>query len=1049
MSDDAARTRIETDLQACLLVEAGAGSGKTTSLINRLCAHVENGVAVEQLAAVTFTRKAAVELRERLQLALEARALAAEGPTRERLDDALDHLDRCFLGTIHAFAGRLLREQALDAGIDPAFTELDEGELERDQRRFWQRWVEQLHLDADPALGELAALGVRVRDLADTFRAVAGNPDVEWPGAPAPAPEPSVAIARLRKLLARTRALMPAFEPASGWDELQRLVRRLVYHEQTRGSERLLDAMEALEAVAGYAGNLVQNRWSDTREGKEAAKALAAEWHAFAMTGAAPLLDQWREHRYAPAMRLVRRAAAAYQSERHRAGRLGFEDLLLLAARLLRQSPGARRALGERYRHLLVDEFQDTDPLQAELCLLLASDPSQGNDWRTVRPRPGALFVVGDPKQSIYRFRRADLGIYTFVRERFREFGDVLVLTRNYRSVPAIAALVNTHFAGVFPAEASAVQAPFAEMVPNATPGEGDGVFRYLIPSPAGERARGTIRGRDAAHVGAWIREQVDAGGHPPAAFLVLTFGKPDLAEYAAAIAAHGLPVVTSGAELRQEHEIAELMTLLRLLADPGHPVLLMAVLEGIFFGLTPEQVYRARQDRIPLDIQRAPRDENDPVSRALVTLHRWWQASRRMPPDQLLDQLLDETGLLVSAASQPLGEERAGAILHLVESVRRAGHGVTDLRGMIEVIEETLASDEGAPVLRPGRDDAVRVMNLHKAKGLEADVVILAAPVAMAEREVRRHIARPDSGPATGYLQVLTAGGRRPAVLAQPPGWAGYAATESALLAAERERLLYVAATRPRRRLLVAEREDAREGVLWARLAPALDQHASLLPLAERSPGGRAALNLRLDEFMKMQGTMMARRTLRRQPGFSVASVTRALRRDQQEQRSYDLSPSAGDWEMLRRRGDAIHRILEAIGRGRRGDSLRLFAEAVAGELGLDPADATGVLVAAEAHTNHPAWQAVQGGAAEYELPVMRAEREDGVVRLTEGVIDAVVERDGAWTVYDWKSGRYDGETWDEKHARYQAQVEAYRAILRAAGLNAVGAEVVAVRGG
>lgn len=1051
MSDAPARARIESDLSANLMVEAGAGSGKTTSLVNRLCAHVEAGVAVDQLAAVTFTRKASAELRERFQLQLEERAARAGGELRQRLDRALHDLDRCFLGTIHAFAGRLLREHALEAGVDPAFTELDEGEAEQHRRHFWQQWLERLHLEADPAVAELAALGVSVRDLFDAFRTVAGHPDVAWPDPAAPPPDPRVAIARLRTLLARTSGLMPEREPAEGWDDLQRLARHLAYHERVRGSDRLLDAMAALEIAAGYSGKLVQKRWGESKDARQAAKALAEEWQAFGRDTAGPLLVQWREHRYGPVIRLLRRAAADFQRERLHTGRLGFEDLLAQAARLLRTVPGARRTLGERYRHLLVDEFQDTDPLQAELCLLLASEPSQGADWRTVRPRPGALFVVGDPKQSIYRFRRADLGVYTFVRERFGAFGDVLTLTANFRSVPAVAAVVNAHFAEVFPADATEVQAPFAPMEPaSREPARpGDGVYRYAIPAPRGEGSRGAVTARDADHVAAWIRNQVDAGSFTPDAFLVVTYGKADLATYAAALAAQDLPVVTSGAELRQERELEELLLLLRLLADPGQPVLLAAVLEGIFFGLAPEALLAARRAGVSLEILRPARQAHHPVGAALDRLHGWWLASRRMPPDQLLDHLLDDTGLLAAAASQPLGEERAGALVHLVESVRRSDRAMTDLRGMIEVVEETLDSEEGAPVLRPGRENAVRVLNLHKAKGLEADVVVLAAPVVRAEREPRTHVARGVGREATGFLQVTVAEGRRTVVLAQPPGWSGHAATEAALLAAEQERLLYVAATRPRRILVVAERDDGKAGVPWAPLAPALDRHAAVLPLASRAPAGRAALRLDLAALEEAEQEVVQQRERLRQPGFRVTSVTRSLRWDQQERRSYDLPVDGDARALLRRRGDAIHRILEAIGRGRQGESLQRFAEAVAEELGLDPADAIGVRVTAQAHTSHPAWRALQEGRAEYELPVMRAETVDGTLRLTEGVIDAVGERGGTWTVYDWKSGRYDGETWGDKQARYQAQVDAYREILRAAGLPAEGAEVVPVRGG
>ncbi|HUG27570.1 MAG TPA: UvrD-helicase domain-containing protein [Gemmatimonadales bacterium] len=1050
MSDQFDRDRIARDLDLNLLVEAGAGSGKTTSLVARLVALVVSGTPVHQVAAVTFTRQAAAELRERFQEKLEEEARGATDPGRRtRLAGALAELDRAFLGTIHAFAARLLREQALEAGIDPTFTELDAAGMLAEQEQFWDLWVERLHRDNDPDLIELADLGVEPLALLEGFRTVAGQPDVEWPGPASPAPDPAVAIARLRKLVERSVTLMPSGEPAAGWCELQRLIRQVAFLERTRGTDRLPDAMHALALVKPARCKPTQNRWSADKEGKAAAKALGEAWQEFESSVVAPLLARWREHRYGPVMRLLRRAAAAFQEERRRAGRLGFEDLLAFAARLLRENPAVRRGLGERYRHLLVDEFQDTDPLQAELCFLLASDPDEGSDWRTVSPRPGALFVVGDPKQSIYRFRRADLGTYTFVRQRFEEIGEILRLTRNFRSVPPVAALVNAHFPAVFPGTATELQAPFAPMDATQDTNHGDGIYRYVVRTDGSGRTKGNVVAADAAQVAGWVAEQVASGRIPPSEFMILTPRKAELAAYASAIAAHGIPVITSGAELQQERELRELVLLLRLLADPGNSVLLVAVLEGIFVGLSPEQLHAARRERLELQIQRPPREASGKVAKALLMLHRWWHASRRLSSDQLLDRILDDTGLLPYAVSQPLGEERAGALLHLVETVRQSEQGMTGLRGMIEVLQQALDSEDGVPVLRPGRGDAVRVMNLHKAKGLEAAVVILAAPVKASTPEPRRHVSRGPEGQATGWLQVTVGGGSRPEVLAQPPEWAALAADESALLEAERDRLLYVATTRPKRMLLVAEREDGQDSGLWGRLAPVLSEQATLLELPERSVPTRSGTQVTSLELLDKQRDLCHARKERRVPTFEVTTVTRSLRQDRDIQRSYDLPLPRDEHAGLRARGDAIHRVLEAKGRGRTGASLRAFAVVVARELELEAAEVDGILAAADGITGQPAWRALQAGSAEYELPVMLAEMVDGVTRLTEGVIDAVVETDGVWQIFDWKSGRTDGERWEDKLRRYQQQVDRYQEILQAAGLRAEGATVVKVRGG
>jgi len=165
LPDASARRRIQTALDTCLLVEAGAGSGKTWELVNRMVALVASGTTtVDHIAAVTFTRKAAGELRERLQAGLEER-LRDRGPAgpsveeRARLRQALEEIDRAFVGTIHAFCSRLLRERPMEVGLDPAFEELPAEDRIRLRRQFWEAYLERLARDAHPALEEIHGRG--------------------------------------------------------------------------------------------------------------------------------------------------------------------------------------------------------------------------------------------------------------------------------------------------------------------------------------------------------------------------------------------------------------------------------------------------------------------------------------------------------------------------------------------------------------------------------------------------------------------------------------------------------------------------------------------------------------------------------------------------------------------------------------------------------------------------------------------------------------------------------------------------------------------------
>ncbi|HUQ45127.1 MAG TPA: UvrD-helicase domain-containing protein [Gemmatimonadaceae bacterium] len=1037
-TDQAARVRIRTDLGTNMLVEAGAGSGKTTSLVDRMLEHVRTGTPVERLTAVTFTRKAANELRERFQVRLERElreSPAASDETR-RCEQALRELDRAFLGTIHAFCARLLRERPLEVGLDPNFKEVSEEGWEELKKRFWRRWVERARRDDDAGLAALYEVGIDPSMLYDGFKTVMTYPDVEFSLTASAKPDTSSCRRELEKLIVAARGVMPKAEPSDGWDDLMKLVRRLEFKRNLGGFDSIAGFCDALESISEANCKLTQKRWSDTKEGKARAKELGESFVALLDGPAADVLRCWREHRYPVVMSVLQRAAADFERERHATGQLGFEDLLLLSAKLLRENPAARDDLGARYAHLLVDEFQDTDPIQAEVCFLLTSDSREGNDWRSVTPRPGSLFVVGDPKQSIFRFRRADIQIYELVKRRMESFGVVLPLTANFRSVSSVEAVVNGHFAGVFPPESTPEQAPYRPMETRRDPVGNDGVFTYIV-RPPGRGNKDDVLELDAAMVASWIAARVAGGEKSAGDFMILCATREPIARYARALTERNVAVATTGARLPQEHELRELLVVLRAIADPEHAIGVVAALEGLFFGLSPADLWTASRRGIRFAVTHRPSDELDATSRALLQLHAWWQTAQRHPADVLLERILDDSGLLLHAAAQPLGEARAGALLHLVESLRTASVlGAIGLPDAMERLEVVLGADAADAPLRPGRTDAVRVMNLHKAKGLEADVVVLAAPLDVTIFDPTVHIARGDAGRATGGLCIEHRDGQRTRLLAHPPRWAEMQAKEASFQQAEKARLLYVAATRAKRELIVAQCEKALakgtkvDDSMWRPLAPVLDEHASQRVLAITAAPGRrkvertavslAAATTEATERVRAAGTASLR----------FVTVTEEAKGTDAES-SVVTARATGERAPKGRGtawGRAVHRSMEALGRGRSGESLRAFVRAVAAEEELDAESSASLLPAVERAAASEVWQALlKAGVPSVELTVMRRTMDDGVETITEGVIDAAALGLTGWRVVDWKSDVVDDAGWAARQEKYARQVDSY----------------------
>ena len=1122
LPDAAARAQIAGDLETNLLVEAGAGSGKTTALVGRMASLIESGAAnVGHIAAVTFTRKAAGELRERFQTLLETRIRDRSGGDAddlalERLRGALQDIDRAFIGTIHSFCARLLRERPLEVGLDPAFEELALDERMGLRRQFWESYLERATRDSDPVLEQLSGAGLRPARLFGLFDHLVENPDVEFRVGDVHAPsaaELGAVRAELEEIVDLGWELMPDHEPVRGWDSLQKKIRTLHFTRDVTGWREEADVFDALSKLckAGPRGhNVTLNRWRDG----PMAKAFRDRVDAFGVgdTPARGLVNRWYAHRYALAVRLALAAAEAFAAHRIRIGRLDFQDLLVLTARLLRSNVDVRKQLGSRYRRILVDEFQDTDPLQAEIVMLLASQPFAGlpaaegpvdrgpvdadstverasdgelPDWRAATPRPGALFVVGDPKQSIYRFRRADIQLYALVRERFADFGCVLELTANFRSRPPIGDIVNQVFnqPGFFPPVATPEQAAFEPLNTRPEGRAQGGVFVYDIAPEATNRA--TASRDDAARLATWIQDRVGSGERSPGDFLILTRHRSQIGSYARALEARSLPVQVTGAGVGVEEELRELCALLRCMIDPTNPVKVVAALVGLFFGIDYERLVAHRLEGGGFDAMR-PGERGDPeVLDALRQLHSWWRGSTSEPADIFVSRLVTELGLLPYAAASELGELRTGSLLFALDAVRAAAlAGDASLPGAIAALDSALSLSEAEAPLEPGRPGVVRLMNLHQAKGLEATVVVLADPSGSSDRRPDVHIERSAGGDALGFLRVAEVGDgfRGDQVLALPEGWEGKEDAERRFEAAEEVRLLYVAVTRAREELVVARWPERASKSPWRALDPWLLEHAEPLDLQPRAPESGSTLESSWAEQAK-RATRLAADSLEvmRSPTYSHVSVTEMTKsaREAADPMASDRATGASSAEFRGFSwGNAVHGALAAAAGQPASETLRAICRDLLVEQDRpvddhgQPLELVELLGLVEAVRASDIWQrAAQSERALTEVPfaaanvpdedslesskndegrakvplrrqldlfgleVQEGNRDANHVqppaeessRVLEGVIDlAFRERDG-WVVVDYKTDVGADPMFSRRRESYRRQVDLY----------------------
>ncbi len=418
--DTATREAIVADLDATLFVEAGAGSGKTQSLVDRVVALVtRGGVPMREIVAVTFTEKAAAELRDRIRRELERHAITGDPLARE----ALDELDAAAVSTLHSFAQRLLTEHPIEAGLPPRVEVLDDIASQVTFEERWTRFIDRV-LD-DPALERALLLALNADTGLATLRTIALACNANWDlvaerMGPEPDPPPLAAadlLVALDALGAHADActdpddkLLGALVELADWAD--RLRRAPDEYEQLR---LLTEAAPKFPTSSGRKGN-----WPAPHEVGTVRGAVAAVRDLCASVAKTVTEATVRRLAWEIAQFTLREA-----DERRRSGRLEFHDLLVLSRAVLRDPRhgwDVRRRLRARYTRLLLDEFQDTDPIQCDLAALLASADPQARDrrWDELLVDPGRLFVVGDPKQSIYRFRRADIAAFLRAPRRVR-----------------------------------------------------------------------------------------------------------------------------------------------------------------------------------------------------------------------------------------------------------------------------------------------------------------------------------------------------------------------------------------------------------------------------------------------------------------------------------------------------------------------------------------------------------------------------------------------------------------------------------------------------
>ncbi|MCE5238947.1 UvrD-helicase domain-containing protein [bacterium] len=1122
-ADQDVRLRAAQTIDRNIFLDAGAGCGKTQALTARYLSLLQAGVDIADIVAVTFTNKAARDMKARLRRECEREALATDDAETAALwQHRARQLENAPISTIHSFCTSLLRRYALRAGLDPGFAVMDEVQhsllLQETLRR---SLLDRLDADEPSAATAVAALGLQgaleaVRKLVRAREA--WQAELEAPPTAADllarwaAEQDNITRERLNLLVMspawmRHAATLREHRGSDSQDRLEGLrvdLLALIGGAENRAAA-LPDRLACLARISTL-GN-VPGKGQGWSEGEMAAVAEACR--QFKNKGKEPAdsigdLCSDDDADPTPAAELTaavyleaHHALNAFQQAKAEEARLDYEDLQVLVRDLLATNARVRRDCHERYQHVLVDEFQDTNSLQRDLLWLVASgEPQlQPPPAAPLLPPPGKLFVVGDAKQSIYRFRDADVTVFDAVRRDFgaTEGSERERLAVTFRSHPHLVDLHNRLFAdprlmgpdheGREPYEA------FYEPLQAHRDAPEDDVCCDIVLARADAATNAEERREaEAAALAAWLKENLgklqvyerDDDGEERARpcqlrdIALLFRATTSIRLYERALRLAGLAYHTSaGRGFFTRQEVRDLTNLLAALENWRDEIALAGVLRSPLFGLSDETLFWLKQgsDTLAEGLKlvaegRHPQQDALAAGEATHAAFAWEQfrtlrrLKNRLPLSALLSETVRRTGYTAAVAGLYDGDQQIGNVRKLIEiAAGFEAAGNYSLRDFIDVLRDLVTTEERmaqAPVVEE-QADCLKLMTVHAAKGLEWPIVIvpdLAHDGGGRGSAVRTHRR-------FGLIACPEVGGKRP----WPPVARLMAELDQAEDLAERKRLLYVALTRCRDRLVLSTALGHRSAEGWYEwLAGAMDldpeagtcampgvrvhvmatdeltgSHSRgpttpALPPADAPEVLRRLVPQPLAHAAVQRFTVTALSAYRRCPRYYYLRYLAGLADDR------GLGATAVQERSLpaTERGDIMHRALELIGRDGPPEAADALRQALGWRMVADddrqemldrlrwylaqPVYADRVAVAAGLRSEVPVAFALQGA-------------------LVEGKIDAVAETGQALCALDYKTGY---ETEGEADADHVFQLGLYCAGLRSFG-RAVGAALIA----
>jgi len=1051
-SDHEQRLRLENELDSTFFVEAGAGTGKTRELVWRVANLITFGATeINRIAAITFTEAAAAELRDRVRIELERRAEDSKlmDGERERCHAAVSNLDNASIQTLHSFAGAILKEKPIEAGLPPNFQVVAEIEANIDFEENWRTWLDGA-MEKKETAGHLftaMTLGLKLDDLKKIAKSLNDNYDrlpqrFEVVSAPSrqAATKLTTATESIRKLvlLAKDGLEDPL---AAHAQKVLEICETLTTMDSS--SDAALIVLSRSGRISCGKGS--QKNWDDNpATGINGCKELKGLLEDLEATRCEEL-DTVRRTALMPLLASLQDFVLQYAETRRSGGKTQFQDLLILARNMLRDNPKIRQHFQERFTHILIDEFQDTDPIQAEIAFFLAADrAAMGDaalterDWKNLRVTPGKLFIVGDPKQSVYRFRRADIAIVQEVTELLST-GKVQ-LSQNFRSQDAVICWVNAVFGKWMAEGIQGIQAAYSGLssrwkhsvddIPlgvHKFGGAMEGKAEQIMRSEAEAITNILYRIKTSG----WKLRGNDEGEMRAADYKDICILMPSrniLPFLERALDEVNIPYrVESESFVLGTQDVRELLNCLRAIDSPADHVALVAALRSTAFGVSDVELVEFLDSGGRLDYTN-PGIGNGPVREALETLANYNHDRIWMSIDKLVEKFIRDRCLEELSFSRPRPRERLRRLKLVVEQARAfAQVGESSLRAFTDWMEQQ-AEERARMVEIPvpeADEDAVRIMTIHAAKGLEFPIVILAG-IGSAGRFSGGNVIFDRDSDAV-YVSVGSEGKKFSTL-----GYEEASEKEKEANEAEAVRLMYVAATRAKDYLLLSlsrktqkslskapaaiiERIAEETGCLWH---DADDFQADIVQVVNKREDGEIAEETMADREQWLKRRADVIRHASRKQAVAATEIARSTK-DEAEWGEVYYRKGRGSTNL----GRAVHSVLQTIDL-HTGEGLEEISRAQAAAEGIQERWQEVAKLVRNALNSTVVKRAIASGKY-YREVFVNIPLENGLV---EGFIDLLFEEDGALVIADYKTDVLENEEEEMKRQdKYGLQAGAY----------------------